>query len=102
MFYALKCAGALYIKAGTNVRPILFGGKHERERRPGTENVPSAVAMAKAAAIARGTLPLEPGRLAWLRDRLEQGILARVPDAGVNGGDVPRTPNTSNIYFDGL
>jgi cysteine desulfurase len=101
-FYGTKGIGALYVKVGTNVRPILFGGKHERERRPGTENVPSAVAMAKAAAIARGTLPLEPGRLATLRDRLERGILARVPDTGINGGSVPRTPNTTNIYFDGL
>jgi cysteine desulfurase len=101
-FYATKGIGALYVKNGTTLRPIQFGGKHERERRPGTENVPSAVAMAKAAATARGLLPVEPGRLAALRDRLEGGILARVPDAGLNGGSAPRTPNTTNIYFDGL
>ena len=101
-FYATKGIGALYVKAGTKLRPIQFGGKHERERRPGTENVPSAVAMAKAAAIAHATLPIEPARLEALRDRLETGILARVPDAGVNAQNAARTPNTTNIYFDGL
>ncbi len=101
-FYATKGIGALYVKTGTQLRPIQFGGKHERERRPGTENVPCAVAMAKAAAVAHSTLPLETGRLEALRDRLETGILARVPDSGVNGGGLARTPNTTNIYFDGL
>lgn len=101
-FYATKGIGALYVRAGVKLRPIQFGGKHERERRPGTENVPGAIAMAKAASIARGTLPLEPARLETLRNRLETGILRNVPDTGVNGGSVPRTPNTTNIYFDGL
>jgi cysteine desulfurase len=100
-FYAPKGIGALYVKNGTKLRPIQFGGKHERERRPGTENVPSAVAMEKAAAFARDTLPIETARLEALRDRLETGILARVPDSGVNGAG-ERTPNTTNIYFDGL
>ena len=58
--------------------------------------------MAKAAAIAHATLPIEPLRLESLRDRLETGILARVPDAGVNSGSGARTANTTNIYFDGL
>jgi len=101
-FYATKGIGALYVKKGANLRPIQFGGKHERERRPGTENVPSAVALGKAAAIARGTLPIETLRLSELRDRLETGILSRVPDTGVNGVSHSRTPNTTNIYFDGL
>ena len=101
-FYAPKGVGALYVKNGVKLRPIQFGGKHERERRPGTENVPSAVAMGKAAAIVRETFPSESGRLETLRDRLETGILARVPNAGVNGQGVARIPNTTNIYFDGL
>ena len=101
-FYGTKGIGALYVKSGTHLRPIQFGGKHERERRPGTENVPSAVAMAKAAAIARATLPLEPARLGDLRDRLERGILARVPDTAVNGAGADRTSNTTNLSFDGL
>jgi cysteine desulfurase len=101
-FYAPKGIGALYVKSGTKLRPIQFGGKHERERRPGTENVPSAVAMGKAAAISHSTLSIEPARLEALRDRLESGILGRVPDTGVNGRGNGRTPNTTSIYFDGL
>jgi cysteine desulfurase len=104
-FYAPKGIGALYVRKGTKLRPIQFGGKHERERRPGTENVPSAVAMGKAAAIARDKLAIESARLESLRDRLETGILARVPDTGVNGSGAGlggRTSNTTNIYFDGL
>jgi cysteine desulfurase len=101
-FYSTKGIGALYVRNGVKLRPIQFGGKHERERRPGTENVPGAIAMGKAAAIAQGTLPIEPARLEALRDRLETGILAHVPDAGVNAGSADRTPNTTNVYFDGL
>jgi cysteine desulfurase len=100
-FYAPKGIGALYVKKGTKLRPIQFGGRHEGQRRPGTENVPGAVAMGKAAAIARGTLGTESVRLEALRDRLETAILARVPDSGVNAAG-ERTPNTTNIYFDGL
>ncbi len=100
--YAPKGIGALYVKNGTRLRPIQFGGKHERERRPGTENVPSAVAMGKAAAIAGSALPAECARLEALRDRLETGILAGVPDTGVNGLGAARIPNTTNLYFDGL
>jgi cysteine desulfurase len=101
-FYGTKGIGALYVKNGTRLRSIQFGGKHERERRPGTENVPGAVAMAKAAAVVHSTLQFEPDRVGALRDRLEAGILARVPDTGVNGAGTERTPNTTNIYFDGL
>jgi cysteine desulfurase len=101
-FYAPKGVGALYVKNGTPLHPIQFGGKHERERRPGTENVPGAIALASAAAAARTDLVSEFPRVAALRDHLESGILARVPDCGVNGRGAPRTPNTTNIYFDGL
>jgi len=101
-FYAPKGVGALYVKNGTPLRPIQFGGRHERERRPGTENVPGAIALGTAAAAAQANLAQESARLAALRDRLETGILARVPDAGVNAGRAPRVPNTTNIYFDGL
>ena len=100
--YAPKGIGALFVKVGTRLAPIQFGGKHERERRPGTENVPGAVALGGAAARSLATLPDESPRLAALRDRLERGILARVPSSGVNGAHSPRTPNTTNIYFDGL
>ena len=101
-FYAPKGVGALYVKSGTRLRSIQFGGKHERERRPGTEAVPSAIALGTAASLAATGLATESARIAALRDRLEAGILARVPDCGVNGLGAPRTPNTTNIYFDGL
>jgi cysteine desulfurase len=101
-FYAPKGVGALYVKNGTPLRAIQFGGKHERERRPGTENVPGAIALGFAAEMAANELAAESGRVAALRDRLERGILDRVPSAGVNGSVARRTPNTTNIHFDGL
>jgi cysteine desulfurase len=100
--YAPKGIGALYVKHGTRLAPIQFGGRHERERRPGTENVPGAVALGQAAALAVDDLETETARLGALRDRLEAGILDRTPACGVNGGRSPRTPNTTNIFFDGL
>ena len=101
-FYAPKGIGALYVRAGTHLRPIQFGGKHERERRPGTEAVPSAIALGLAASLAAADLATESARISHLRDRLETGILARVPDCGINGLGARRAPNTTNIYFDGL
>ncbi len=100
--YAPKGIGALYVKSGTPLRAIQFGGRHERERRPGTENVPGAIALGRAAEAAASDLSGESARLAALRDRLERGILDRVPSAGVNGSVSSRTPNTTNIFFDGL
>ncbi|HEV2687967.1 MAG TPA: cysteine desulfurase family protein [Bryobacteraceae bacterium] len=100
--YAPKGIGALYVRTGTKLNPIQFGGRHERERRPGTENVPGAVALGRAAALALRNLRAETARLSELRDRLEQGIVACVPDSGVNAGRSHRTPNTTNIFFDGL
>lgn len=100
--YAPKGIGALYVKSGTKLSAIQFGGRHERERRPGTENVPGAVALGRAAASAFESMDSETERIRVLRNRLEDGILARVPACGVNAGESPRTPNTTNIYFDGL
>jgi cysteine desulfurase len=100
--YSPKGIGALYIKHGTRLAPIQFGGRHERERRPGTENVPGAIALGQAAALATEDLASESARLRTLRDRLEAGILERLPDCGVNAGRSPRTPNTTNVFFDGL
>ncbi len=100
--YAPKGIGALYVKHGTRLASIQFGGRHERERRPGTENVPGAVALGQAASAATEELLSEIARLAALRDRLEAGILERIPACGVNGGRSLRTPNTTNIFFDGL
>src|SRR5581483_4461477 len=83
--------GALYVKKGTKVTPLFFGGRHERSRRPGTENVPGIVALGKAAELARQGLQRgDDRRIAAMRDRLEQGILAQVDEAGVNGAGAPR------------
>jgi cysteine desulfurase len=100
--YSPKGIGALYVKHGTRLGAIQFGGRHERERRPGTENVPGAIALGQAAAAATEDLASETARLRALRDRLEAGILDRVPASGINAGRSPRTPNTTNIFFDGL
>jgi cysteine desulfurase len=100
--YAPKGVGALYVRKGTRMGSIAFGGHHERERRPGTENVPGAVALGHAAECVARHLDAQAAELAALRDRLEAGILARVSGAGVNGARERRTPNTTNIYFDGI
>jgi cysteine desulfurase len=101
-FGALKGAGALYVREGVRLRRSQFGGRHERERRPGTENVAGIAALGAAARWCRENGPAEWTRLASLRDRLEQSILARIAGATVNSASAPRTPNTSNIAFDGL
>jgi cysteine desulfurase len=100
--YAPKGIGALFVRKGTSIRSIAFGGHHERERRPGTENVPGAVAMGRAAECAARSLATDSKRLALLRDRLETGVLARISATGLNGARDQRTPNTTNIYFDGI
>jgi cysteine desulfurase len=97
--YAPKGVGALYVRPGMRLRPLFFGGHHERDRRPGTENVPGIVGLGKAAELALAKLPVEPARLAELRDRLERGVLERVPAVRVNGGGAPRVANTTNLSF---
>ncbi len=92
---APKGCGALYVRSGVKLAPILFGGRQERSRRAGTESVTLAAAFGAAVTLDR------PG-LAPLRDRLEQGILSRVADSHVNAGHSPRLPNTANIRFDGI
>jgi len=99
-FNGPKGAGALWVKRGTRMLPILTGGKHERNRRAGTENVPAIAGFGTAALLAAGKLTAESVRLAALRDRLEAGILRSVPGTAVNGAVSPRVPNTTNISFD--
>jgi cysteine desulfurase len=99
-FNGPKGAGVLYIRRGTRLQPILTGGKHERNRRAGTENVAAIAGMGVAARLAAQKLDAEAGRVAALRDRLEAGILAAVPGTVVNGAGSPRVPNTTNISFD--
>jgi cysteine desulfurase len=101
-FYAPKGIGALYIRGGTRLRQLLYGGHHQRGFRPGTENVAGIVGLGKAAEIVRKSLAEDAQRVSALRDKLEHGLLTRVPHARVNGGGAPRTPNTSNLVFPGI
>jgi cysteine desulfurase len=95
-----KGVGALYVRKGTRLRPLFYGGHHERDRRPGTENVAGIVGLGRAAQLAAENLVAgDTTRIAALRDRLEAELTARVPHARVNGAGAPRTPNTSNITF---
>ncbi len=94
--------GALYVRKGIQLAPMLYGGSHERSRRAGTENVPGIVGLGKAAELARAGL--ERGddlKMAAARDRLERELLA-IEATGLNGEGAPRVPNTTNIYFDGI
>lgn len=100
--YGPKGVGALYIRDTTPVRQFFFGGHHQRGARPGTENVAGIVGLGKAAELADKSRSENTQHLGALRDKLEQGILARVPDSIVNAGAAPRTPNTSNIRFLGI
>lgn len=99
-FNGPKGAGALWIKRGTRITPILTGGKHERTRRAGTENVPAIAGLGAAARLAQAKLTGKSTGVAALRDRLESAILAQVPGTMVNGAIEPRVPNTTNISFD--
>jgi len=95
-----KGVGALYVRRGTILRPLMHGGHHERDRRPGTENVAGIVGLGAAAEMARVHLAEEQVRLAALRDRLEAGIVANVPGVTVNGDRTRRVPTTTNVTFD--
>jgi cysteine desulfurase len=99
--HAPQGVGALFIKKGTRIHPLFHGGRHERSRRAGTENVPGIVALGKAAELANQGLDRgDDKKIAAMRDRLEQGILAAVEETSVNGRGAPRVPSTSNIRFD--
>jgi cysteine desulfurase len=98
---APKGIGALFIRRGTPMEPLFFGGSQDRGRRPGTENVAMAVGLACAAELAVAERDEECRRLEALRDRLESAILARVPDAIIHGRDVARAPHISNISVPG-
>ncbi len=99
--HAPKGIGVLYVRRSVQLSPMFHGGSHERQRRAGTENVPGIVGLGKAAELASGWLQSDgPTRLAALRNRLEQSLLAQIEETGVNGAGVPRVVNTTNIYFD--
>jgi cysteine desulfurase len=99
--HAPQGVGALYVRKGTKIQPLFYGGRHERSRRAGTENVPGIVGLGKAAQIAKEAFERsDDKKMAAMRDRLQQAILAQVDEAGVNGDGASRVPNTTNIYFD--
>jgi cysteine desulfurase len=101
-FNGPKGVGALWIKRGSRVTSILTGGKHERNRRAGTENVPGIAGLGMAAQLARTKLTGEAARLGALRNRLEEAIVTTVPGTAINGSREPRVPNTTNISFDAV
>jgi cysteine desulfurase len=98
---APKGIGALYIRRGTPMEALMFGGAQDRGRRPGTENVAMAVGLARAAELTVAEREEEVRRLGALRDRLETALLARVPDAIIHGRAAPRAPHVTNISIPG-
>jgi cysteine desulfurase len=99
--YGPKGVGALYVRSGTPLAAQFHGGHHERDLRPGTENVPGIVGLGKAAELSRARLADEPTRIAALRDRLERELLAAIPVVRRNGDGVRRVWNTTNLLFAG-
>jgi cysteine desulfurase len=98
--HAPKGVAALYIRRGAKFSPFLIGGHQERGRRGGTENVASIIGLGRACELAAGHIKKESGRVRYLRDKLENEILKRVPNAMVNGEREHRLPNTTNISFE--
>ncbi len=101
-FNGPKGAGALWIRRGTRLHAQMTGGRQERNRRAGTENLPAIVGLGAAARRLLDTPGKGPDDVTGLRDRLEAGILAEVPGTAVNGGKSPRVGNTSNVSFHGV
>ncbi|MFN0068309.1 MAG: cysteine desulfurase NifS [Limisphaerales bacterium] len=100
--YAPKGVGALYVRRGTRFEPLLVGGSQESGRRGGTENVPYIAGFGRAAELAAGGLLAAYQEVKQLRDRLEAGILRRIPGTSLNGHRTERLPNTTNIAFEGV
>ncbi len=98
--HAPKGVGALYIKSGTRIKPLLIGGHHENGKRAGTLNVPGIVGLGKACELASEFLNDENTRVKNLRDKLESELLKIIPKTHINGDLEKRTPNTTNITFE--
>ena len=100
-FYGPKAVGALYVRRGTKLDPLLFGGSHENDRRAGTENVAAIVGLAKAAELATAQIGKEQDRLFALTEKLGEGITQRIRGAHRNGHAKQRIGNTINFSFEG-
>jgi cysteine desulfurase len=100
--YAPKGVGALYVRKGTPIKPVVVGAGHERGLRPGTENVASIVGLGAACAVARKTLAAESERVRMLRDQLWTGLKTEIPAIRLNGHPSERLPNTLNVLFPGV
>lgn len=100
-FGAPKGIGALFIRRGVHVEPLMHGGTQDRGRRPGTENVAAAVGLARAAELTLAECEAHCARIQKLRDRLEAGILAKIPDAVIHGRGAPRAPHITNVSVPG-
>jgi len=98
--YAPKGVGAIYVKRGVRLVPLIHGGHQERNRRGGTENTAGIVALGKACEIAHRDMEQEIKHLTALRDRLEKGLMGKIPHARLNGHPKNRIPNTANISFE--
>jgi len=97
--YGPRGVGALYIRTGTSIQPVVYGGGQERGLRSGTENLPGIVGMGKAAEIAKAEMKIEAARLTNLRDKLIKGILDSIPESYLNGHPTERLPNNVNVRF---
>ena len=101
-FYGPKGIGALYVRRGTPVEPVYTGGHQENGLRPGTENIPAIVGFGEACRLSAEHLEEEMVRIGALRDRLQEGILEKVPHVHINGGGASRVPNTCNVTVPGI
>jgi cysteine desulfurase len=101
-FYGPKGAGALFVRKGREIDPLLYGGQNERGRRAGTENVAAIAGLGQACELVRSDLAETSAYVSELRDRLEKGLLARIPGARVNGDAARRVPNTSSLMLPGV
>jgi cysteine desulfurase len=100
--HAPKGIGALFMKKGTRLEKLFYGGHHERDRRPGTENVPGIVGLGKACELARLNFDERSRHMGELRDRFEQKVIGEIPGVSINGDVEGRVPNISNLSFAGL
>jgi cysteine desulfurase len=101
-FYGPKGVGALYVRSGTRIQPVQHGGHHEKNLRAGTEDVPGIMGLARALELACEEMETEAQRLHELRDRLQEGLMDRIPDCLLNGHPVKRLPHLLNMSFENV